>query len=181
MSQAFSELFNLYHDKFVRFANRYVRNLPVAEDLTIDAFMYYWENRDRLSGDINVPAYILTTIKHNSLSYLRHQYIHEDVTSHMLTDMQWELSRRIARLEYFEPEEVFTHEIMDLINKALQALPDQTREIFIMSRQQYLSHKEIAGKLNLSVKSVEFHINKAMKALKVELKDYYPLLMIFLC
>jgi len=88
--------------------------------------------------------------------------------------MEWERNSRIARLEAFEPSEVFTREILEMVDKALKLLPEQTRRIFMMSRYQYLSHKEIAENLNLSTKSVEFHIAKTLKVLKAELRDYFP-------
>jgi len=174
MPQKFNELYKDNYDKFVRFAYRYVRDLQVAEDMTSEAFVYYWENRSRLPEDMNVPAYILTSVKNQCLSFLRHQDIHEHVTFNILSDMEWEQASRIARLEAFEPSEVFTDEIQQLVDKILKALPEQTRQIFLMSRYQYLSHREIAQKLNLSTKSIEFHISKTLRVLKEELRDYFP-------
>lgn len=180
MLQKFSELYNANYDRFVRFAYRYVHDLAVAEDITSDAIIYFWENRSRLPEDTNIPAYILTSIKNQCLSFLRHQRVHENVASNILSDIEWEEANRIARLEAFEPSEVFTDEIQKLVDKALESLPQQTRQIFIMSRYEYLSHKEIAGKLNLSTKSVEFHISKAIRTLKEELHDYFPFVIISL-
>jgi RNA polymerase sigma-70 factor (ECF subfamily) len=177
--QTFSILYNANYEKFVRFANRYVRDLATAEDITSDAFVYYWENRSRLPEDTNVKAYILASIKNKCLSCLRHQCIHEQAVSHMLSDMEWEMSNRIARLEVFEPSEVFTNEILELVDKALKSLPRQTRQIFIMSRYRNMSHKEIAEKLNISTKSVEFHITKTLRILKSELRDYYPVIILY--
>ena len=61
--KAFNQLFTDYQGRFIRFANTYVRDIAVAEDFTIEALMYYWENRHSLEKDSNVPAYILTIIK----------------------------------------------------------------------------------------------------------------------
>ena len=174
MPGAFSALYNANYDKFVRFANRYVRDLGIAEDIASDAFIYYWENKSRLPDNTNVKAYILTSIKNKCISYLRHQCIKENAISDMLSDMEWERNSRIARLEAFEPSEVFTREILEMVDKALKLLPEQTRRIFMMSRYQYMSHKEIAENLNISTKSVEFHIAKTLKVLKAELRDYFP-------
>ncbi|GHV19718.1 DNA-directed RNA polymerase sigma-70 factor [Bacteroidia bacterium] len=176
----FNKLYIVYHDKFVRFANRYVRNLLVAEDITTDALIYYWENKNKLPDNTNAPAYILVTIKNKCLSHLHHLEIHENVTSQLRSNIEWELSNRIARLESFEPHEIFTEEIVKLVNKTLRSLPKQTREIFLLSRKEYLSHKEIAQKLNLSTKSVEFHISKVIKVLRIELKDYFPIVLILI-
>lgn len=63
--KAFNQLFADYQGRFIRFANIYVRDIAVAEDFTIEALMLYWENRNTLKADSNVPAYILTIIKTN--------------------------------------------------------------------------------------------------------------------
>ena len=70
--------------------------------------------------------------------------------------------------------------VADLRNDTLDLLPERTREIFIMSRIQNLPHKEIAEKLNISYKSVEFHITKALRELRIQLKDYLPFFIYFL-
>ena len=75
---SFNQLYKEFQRRFVRFANTYVRDLTTAEDITIEAMMYYWENRQSLSEDSNIPAYILTIIKNKCLNYLRHQQIHEE-------------------------------------------------------------------------------------------------------
>ena len=72
---SFNQLYKEFQRRFVRFANTYVRDLTTAEDITIEAMMYYWENRQSLSEDSNIPAYILTIIKNKCLNYLRHQQI----------------------------------------------------------------------------------------------------------
>ena len=63
-----------------------------------------------------------------------------------------------------------------VVDKALETLPEQTRDIFIRSRYNNQSHKDIAEALGVSTKTVEFHITKALKVLRVALKDYFPLL-----
>lgn len=59
----FNNLYINYQKQFIRFANSYVRDLPVAEDLVIDSIIYYWENRHKLAPETNISAYILVTIK----------------------------------------------------------------------------------------------------------------------
>ena len=88
----------------------------------------------------------------------------------------WELNLRIATLEACNPEKLFSDELQSLVDKALETLPEQTRDIFVRSRYNNQSHKEIAVALGISTKTVEFHITKALKVLRVALKDYFPLL-----
>mgnify|MGYP000468207153 CR=1 FL=1 len=172
---AFSELFTNYRERFIRFAETYVRDTAVAEDYVMDSFVYYWENRYNLGDNVNVPAYVLTIIKHKCLNYLQHQSLHKEIVNHIAFHAQWELNTRIASLESCEPYELFASEAQEIVKTTLERLPERTREIFIMSRMRNLSHKEIAEELHISTKGVEFHITKALKKLRAELKDYLPI------
>lgn len=172
---SFSQLYEAYQPQFVRFANTYVRDYVVAEDVTTEALIYYWENRAGMKDETNVAAYILTVIKHKCLNYLRHVQIRDDYSASMQNYARWELNTRISTLEACEPNELFAAEIQEIVNRTLAALPEQTRKIFIQSRYENKSHKEIAEHFRISPKGVEFHINKALKALRISLKDYFPL------
>ena len=94
--------------------------------------------------------------------------IEEDLNSHR----QRELDLRIATLKDCEPDKIFSTEIQHIVNKALDKMPPQSREIFMLSRYSNLPNKKIAEQLNISLKTVEFHITKALRILRVELKDY---------
>lgn len=77
-------------------------------------------------------------------------------------------------MKHVTPNELFNAEAMEIVNRTLAKLPARTREIFIMSRMKNMSHKEIAAKLDITTKGVEFHISKALKELRISLKDYLP-------
>ena len=87
---------------------------------------------------------------------------------------------RISSLEACEPETLFSNEVQELVNQALAKLPEKSRHIFIMSRYEGKKYQTIASETNLSVKSVEFHISKALDLLRKELKDYLPCLLFVL-
>ena len=172
---SFNQLYEAYRPQFVRFANTYVRNYVVAEDVTTEAIIYYWENRAGIEDEANVAAYILTVIKHKCLNYLRHIQICDEYSENMQNYARWELNTRISSLEACEPNELFAAEIQEIVNRTLAGLSEQTRNIFIQSRYENKSYKEIAEQFQISAKGVEFHINKALKALRISLKDYFPL------
>ena len=178
-NQSFSKLFVEHQSRFVCFANSYVRDWATAEDITSDAIIYYWENRDRLPDDTNVPAYILTTIKHKCLNHLQHIRVKEGAFAEILTNAQWDLDTRMATLAALEPTELYTKEIYELVNQALLKLPEKTQLIFRKSRFDQLSHKEIAENMDVSVKTVEAHITNALKLLRIELGDYFVLIFFF--
>ncbi|MDR1371279.1 MAG: RNA polymerase sigma-70 factor [Dysgonamonadaceae bacterium] len=176
----FDQLFSEYRQQFVRFAYFYLRDFDVAEDITVDAFLYYWENRHSLTSVVNVPAYILTIVKHKSLNHLEHLKVRQGVEKQLIDEFSWELSMRIASLKSCEPEEVFSEEIRCIVRKTLSELPSKTREIFRLSRKQNLTYKEIADRMGISVKVVEFHISKAIRALRISLRDYICFLPFFI-
>ena len=115
--KAFNQLFADYQGRFIRFANIYVRDIAVAEDFTIEALMQYWENRNTLKADSNVPAYILTIIKNKCINYLQHIQVREDASEHLKNHAEWELNTRISTLEACNPEELFTAEAQEIVNK----------------------------------------------------------------
>lgn len=175
----FNQLFTNNKVRFIRFANTYVGDSVVAEDIAFESLMYYWENRVDLAPDSNIPAYILTVIKHKCLNYLHRMRTREDAEIYLKNCEAWELNLRIATLEACNPEKIFSDELQKLVDKTLLILPRQTRDIFIRSRYKNQSHKEIAEELGISTKTVEFHITKALKVLRVSLKDYLPLFFFF--
>ena len=176
----FNKLFSNYQGIFIRFANTYIQDEKTAEDIVVDSLVYYWENRHTLVSNANIPAYIMEVVKHKSLNHLRNQRIREDIEQNIRTHMERVRNLKITTLEACDPEELFSSEAQRLINEALETLPPKTRTIFIMSRYENKTHKEIAAQLELSTKSVEFHITKALNVLRKRLKDYLPFFFIFL-
>ena len=178
--KAFNQFFLDYRQRFIRFAYMYVHDETLAEDLVIEAIMYFWENRERLSSDTNIAAYVLTALKHKCIDHLRHQQINQATSDKISALYNWELSTRINSLEGLEPSEIFTKEIQDIVYNTLEALPEQTKRIVEMSRYENKSHKEMAELLGITTKGVEFHISKATKQLRHTLKDYLPVSILFL-
>lgn len=174
----FSKLFEQYKESFILFANSYVRDKNAAEDIYMEAIIQYWEKRKELPADTNIPAYILTCIKHKALNHLRHLNIKTDVEGELYEHRTRELNFRITSLEACDPSELYTEEISILIRQTLNELPEQTRRVFHKSRWENKTNKEIAADLGLNIKTVEFHISKALKLFRIQLKDYLPLFLL---
>lgn len=169
--KAFNRLFGEYQQRFIRFAGTYVSDAATAEDIVMESFMAAWEKRDMLSASA-FPPYALTIVKNKCLNHLRSQGVRlraaEDIHSHGARMLR----TRISTLEACNPEELFSEEARRLVNETLDRLPEKTRTIFIRSRFDGKSYKEIAAEMGVTVKSVEFEVSKAMKILRVVLKDY---------
>mgnify|MGYP000966783866 CR=1 FL=1 len=170
--KGFNSLFNEYYRRFIYFAIGYVKEEEIAEDFVSEAFTSYWENKESLLRDTNPPAYILTVIKNKCLNYLRHQQIHQRVSEELREHSEWLCQTKISTLEACDPEQLFSDEMKQIINETLNKLPEKTRQIFFLSRNHGFTYKEIAEKTNLSQKTIEFHISKALQQLRITLKDF---------
>lgn len=175
-TRLFSTLFEQYKEPFILFANSYIRDWTVAEDIYVEAMMQYWEKRHELPSDTNIPAYILTSVKNRSLNLLRHLNVRTEAEEHLFNHNARELNFRISSLESCDPSELFTIEMREIIRRTLNELPEQTRAIFYKSRFENKTNREIAEKLDINVKTVEYHIAKSLKLFRSRLKDYLPLL-----
>ncbi|RHR60804.1 RNA polymerase sigma-70 factor [Parabacteroides sp. AF17-28] len=174
----FNNIFITHRERYIRFAYSYTYNREAAEDLVTESLIYYWENRNRLQDVKDIPLYILVTLKNKCLDYLQRERTWNNIAENLLSNKEWELQMRISSLEACEPETLLSNEIQDLINQALAKLPEKSSRIFIMSRYEGKNYQTIAQETNLSVKSVEFHISKALNVLRKELKDYLPYLLL---
>ena len=174
----FTTLFERCRKPFTQFAYSYIRDWEGAEDIFSEAMIQYWTKRNELEADTNPRAYILTLIKHLSLNYLRHQQVRITVEEELSQSMEREQAFRIRTLQDCDPQELFSEELQQLVRQTLQQLPEQTRLIFFKSRLEGKRNGEIAEEMGLSVKSVEYHITQALKALRKQLKDYLPLFLL---
>lgn len=174
----FTSLFEQYKKPYILFAYTYVKDMHEAEDIYMDVMMRFWENRKDIPSDVHFPSYLLTAVKNRALNILRQKYIRTDIDKNMSEHQLRELDFRISSLEECNPVELFTDEIREIIDSTLQYLPEYTRLIFFMSRYENKTNKEISQELNINIKNVEYHISKALKIFRSNLKDYLPLLLI---
>ncbi len=168
---AFEELFRRYFTALHNYAKFYTGNSQLAEDLVHDVFYKIWELRRTLAIHISIKSYLYKSVHNNCIQHLRHLKV---VKKHN--------KRQEARLEeallmnrlYFETgiSRLFEKEIGQLVESAISKLPEKTRDVFILSRSQYQKNSEIAKKMNVTEKTVEYHISRALIILKEDLKDY---------
>lgn len=174
----FNTLYTKFYRKAFLFTKSYVHDDCIAEDIVSDVLIKLWEILKEKEIE-HIDALLLTTLKNKSLDHLKHEAIKTEAL-HSLTDLkQRELDIRISTLEACNPEDIFSTEVQQIITATLAYLPEQTRRVFEMSRFENKTNKEIAETLQLTVKGVEYHITKALKPLRKNLKDYLPLFYFF--
>lgn len=176
----FNAFYNKFYPRFVKYASWYLNDRAAAEDITQTTLMEYWINRRKIDASTDVLGYLLTIVKNKCLNYLKHLSIADEYQRKRITLYDWEISARIHTLENTSYNDIFSHEIMSIVQRTLEDLPDQTRKIFNLNRFEDKPRKEIAKDLGVSQQTVDYHINKALEYLMEKLKDYIPLLFIFI-
>ncbi|MBS6240024.1 MAG: RNA polymerase sigma-70 factor [Bacteroides sp.] len=175
---SFNEIYTSYYKKSFFFAKSYVHDNLAAEDIASESLIKLWEKLKTEKIDYIEPL-LLTILKNKALDYLKHEEVKRTAFESMADWQQQELSIRISTLESCDPNEIFSDEVESIIRETLKSLSDQTRQAFLLSRFENKSNKEIAEQMGISVKGVEYHISKALKALRITLKDYLPLFYFF--
>lgn len=177
---SFNDIYTSFYKKSFFFAKSYVHDDLAAEDIASESLIKLWEKLkvESIEDKFTLPL-LLTILKNKALDYLKHEEVKRSAFEVMVDWQQQELSFRISALEACNPSEIFSKEVGSIISSTLNTLSDQTRHVFILSRFESKSNKEIAEKMEISVKGVEYHISKALKALRITLKDYLPLFYFF--
>lgn len=172
---AFEQIYKYYHPKMFIYSKKFINDDETAKDILQELFLDVWSKRKELSVDISFNAFVFRMLHNRCIDYLRSQIIKDNFASIS--------SLRLAEIkhQYYQFEEdpfptIFMSEINDIVKKVTDILPQQTREIFDMSRNKGLKSCEIADKMNLSVRTVEKHIYQTLKELKKHLADYTGML-----
>lgn len=175
---AFCELYATYKNRLIYFAMRFLKSREYAEDVFQDAFTVVWQNRRFINPDASFSSYLYTIMRNRILNQLRNAANEEKLKESILSQA----------LDYTEDtkREVMLNDLKSLISHALQQLTPRQREIFEMSREAQLSHKEIADKLGISVNTVQEHISTSLKLIRTYLikysgSEYVDLLLLLIC
>jgi RNA polymerase sigma-70 factor (ECF subfamily) len=153
------------------YSENIVSDTQVAEDIVQDVFTTVWIKRDKFTFDDSLKPYLYKAVHNASIHYLRHQQVINEHNAWVRAKLK-EDEFIPSFWNYLMPDPAVETEIQDLYEKAMGALPQKTREIFLLSREQGLKNFEIALKINLSVKSIEYHISSALKIFRILFKDY---------
>lgn len=168
--QAFDEIFTRYYTSPCAFANLYVKQTEVAENIVQDLMLWLWENRSELQIRGALSHYLFTSAKNRCLTYLSR----EALRSNRLSDLRVDVAEPFGVPDIYQLEELRQN-----IRRAVEELPEPYREAFEMNRFENRTYKEIAEELGISAKTVDYRIQQSLKILRVKLKDYL-LLILFL-
>jgi RNA polymerase sigma-70 factor (family 1) len=160
--KAFEMLYNKYSPKIYHVAYNLFRDKTICEDLVQELFIDLWMKRNNLNIS-SLEWYLKVAIKNRVLMYIRTQKATLDLSAiAMLTE------------KYATDSKLLQNDISTILETNVERLPEKCRQIFTLSRKEYLTNKEIASRLNISIKTVENQMTIALRYLRAGLTDYLP-------
>lgn len=178
--QFFTRVYNTYYSKCVLFARSYTHSQAHAEDIVAEAMMVLWTRIEK-GETIELPLpFLMQIVRNKILQYLRREMFKTRFIDTVNAESQAELRLRMSSIEECTPSELYYAEVKEILDRSLADMPPRTRSVFVLSRFRRLTNAEIAIELGIGVKTVEYHITRALRRLKHDLRDYQPVLMFFL-
>jgi RNA polymerase sigma-70 factor (family 1) len=162
-SGAFSEILKRYSGILINFTYRRVGDLPLAEDLLHDSFVYLWEKRLSLQLKNGLESFIFTVVRNRILDYFKHQ----KVSQKYINDFHKFLSGNESNTDHL----IRYNDLSALIDREINALPEKMRVVFELVRKQNMSRKEIAEFLDIPENTVKTNMQRALKILRGRLGE----------
>jgi len=170
--KAFEEVYTDFFGVLYHLCLQYLHDEKVSEEIVQDTFLKLWEIRETINDQGNIRNFLYTITKNNCLNYLRNQKIsmkHLENMKYLEMQFNYEALEKLGNYLQFE-------ELRNKIEEAISKLPAEVIETFKLSRFEDLTYREIADKQGISIKTVEARISKGLRILRVDLKDYLPLI-----
>ena len=170
---AFEIIFKSFFEPIVNFADEYVGEFEVSRNIAQTVFMRLWENRLSINPDLNLKSYLYTSARNLCISHLRRLKAQDNYFEKKKKSYE-DFSLNQEALSYLDFNTIDLDSIESIINSTIDSLPKRCKEVFLLSRIEGVKNQEVANQLDISVKSVEANITRALKILKENLKDYLP-------
>lgn len=165
-------LFDKYFPMLMRKAYSLTGDREVSEELTQDIFVYLWKSRETLDIQSNLKSYLFQSIRNRCYTHHRKELKKKG--------LQVQDESAFMHVQAPTTADMETADLQLLIESAISKLPEKTRTVFLMSREEELGYKEIASHLDISIKTVEYHMGNALKMIKTYLGPYGYLFIIWL-
>jgi len=172
--EAFEYVFKKYFQMLFNYADNLLHDKFQAEEVVSNIFAKLWENRLQLKIDYSLKSYLFRSVYHNCLNQIRQVIIENKYKSYFLNYAVGQSSGTSG----YPFEKLVENELTDKIDNLIKNLPEQCRIMFLLSRDEGMTHEEIATHCGVSVNTVHTQIARALKRLKEALKDYLPLFML---
>lgn len=166
---AFDELFQLYGPKLYGFAFKYVKSESEAEELVQEVFVRIWENRRSLKSEYSFKSYLFTI----ALNQIRKFFNKRAVSLRYITKLQHE----IPESDNYTAESIDYNFLLNRVDEIVNSFPERKRQIFLKSRKEGKTSKEIAQELDITVGTVDNQISDALRIIREALKNEDPALL----
>lgn len=172
----FKMVMDTWYTQLFNFANGYLLNEENSKEVVQDVFLQLWDNRKKLAENTVINAYLFTLTRNRCIDIIRR----ERLLLQFRTDKQAEYDRLTEGFHALSDtilDNIFASELQEEIDQLINSLPEQCRKVFILSRSNGLKNREISDILNLSLKTVESHMTKALKTIRNSLEKKFPSVM----
>jgi RNA polymerase sigma-70 factor (ECF subfamily) len=168
---AFENIFRMHYSHLCSYANKFVMDMDASEEIVQELFFQLWQKKETIIITSSLKSYLFRAVHNSCLNYIKHKNIRLKYKEYITNEQKESWCEQSGDSEI--------NQLQDKIRQAIDKLPPERKKVFLMSRFDELSYKEVAEKLNISIKTVENQIGKALKFLREELKEYIPLLLFF--
>lgn len=163
--KAFKELFDAFYGRLVETALFYVDDSAVVQEIVSDVFIKMWNSRSKIEHIENIGAYLFIATKRQSLNYIRDNRKRNHIGLEELGIS--------TVVDIRSPEKIIlTREFLDVLNRAVNDLPSKCRLVYAMVKDDGMKYQEVAEILDISVKTVEMHVGKALRRIKIAFEHY---------
>jgi RNA polymerase sigma-70 factor (family 1) len=168
---AFDELYRKYSNRLFRFSFSILKTTDEAENITQDVFLKLWLNRKKVEKGSSVKYYIFTIAYNSAISIIREKVKESQFIEYVKT-LQDSIQNSVdLQIEY--------NELDEKLNEIINALPVRQREVYLLHRVEGLNYSEISERLHISGNTVENHMSRALKAIRVKIENYSLLAILF--
>jgi RNA polymerase sigma-70 factor (ECF subfamily) len=163
---ALISLFSETRQQLIKYALQITRDRFLAEEAVQDVFVNLWNNREKIKLTRSLKSYLYQSVHNYSVNKLVHQSTRQNSLSVLFSDESWQYIEENFRVDDFLIEQLETQETKKIIKTLVDELPDQCREIFILSRYHELTNNEISQKLNIAPSTVKTQIYRALEKIR---------------
>lgn len=162
-SAAFDAVFRTYYSGLCSFVSSYLDDSEVSEELVQDVFVDLWKRRRRAAPSQQLRPFLYRAAKNKALNYLRHERVEDRLRREAAIALQNAPQTPEDRFRY--------QQLSDLIDTAVRLLPERCRQAFLLSRKGGLSYAEIAELMDISIKTVETQMGRALRTIRAALRE----------
>jgi len=162
---AYRFLFDQHFPDLCNFLLIYLHSRELSEEIALEIFIYIWEKRETLQIKATFKSFLFSSAKNKAISHYRKEQ------KKMFTSI--DTGQSVFRDDSSSQQLLENNELREIINTAINKLPEKSKQIYLLAWEENLSHKEIAEQLGITPKTVENHVGIALRKLRESLKPYY--------